>query len=390
MRPFILDLYEGLWASLAAPLIRRMDAHTAHERLIEAVRRLDSIDEMVALAEWVNRRVLPAQPAQVGGVTLPHPIILSAGFVKGDGFANEDSALTAVDAGRNVIPGWRFMPALVGAVEFGSFTRYPRLGNPGRVIWRDDSTVSTQNRVGLRNPGAGAAARFLAAHRHQLPPVFGINIAVSPGVTDPDREESEILEAAERFTAAFAPTNSEVSPSLVKSDSGQAGRSLPTPSWYTLNLSCPNTEDDPGANQTEAKARRLCGVLVAAVHAPVWVKISPDLSSEQVVALMRVFAETGVRAVIASNTLAQPTPDGSALGGVGGGGLRDSALAVVRWLSQVKGEGGYAPDIIGCGGILNGSHLETFRAGGAAAFMVYSALVFRGPLAAALILGERA
>ena len=67
--------------------------------------------------------------------------------------------------GRDVVPGWRSLPALVGAVEFGSYTRHPRLGNPGRVVWRDHATRSMQNRIGLRNPGARAAAAHPASPR---------------------------------------------------------------------------------------------------------------------------------------------------------------------------------------------------------------------------------
>lgn len=391
----VLNFYEGLWASLAAPLIRRMDAQSAHHTLLEVARVLDGIDPAILAAQFANRETLPEQPTSVGGVTLPHPLILSAGFVKGDGFALEQDALAAVAQGRNIIPGWRTMPALVGAVEFGSFTRYPRLGNPGRVMWRDNATASTQNRVGLRNPGARAAASFLSLNGEHLPPVFGINLAVSPGVTDPSQEVDEVLDSAHFFLDAGV-----------------------IPSWLTLNLSCPNTEDDPGANQTAAKARRLCAALVNAVDVPVWIKVSPDLSPDQYAALMTVFAETGIRAVIATNTLAQPTPDGTAVAGVGGGRLRDSALEAVRHLkgeeiltpSDLRSasplphavEGEQKPmlpvsagrsdkkrlDLIGCGGIIHGGHLRDFRDAGASAFMIYSALVFRGPLAAALILHE--
>ncbi len=131
-------------------------------------------------------------------------------------------------AGRNIIPGWRCVPRLVGLVEFGSFTRWPRLGNPGVVVWRDVPTRSTQNRVGLRNPGALAAAEFLAARTKPIcPPQFGINIAVSPGVDDPDQQTDEVLAALAAFVERGV-----------------------YPAWFTLNLSCPNTEDDPTGNQT--------------------------------------------------------------------------------------------------------------------------------------------
>jgi dihydroorotate dehydrogenase len=260
---------------------------------------------------------------------------------------------------------------LVGLVEFGSFTRHPRMGNAGTVIWRDAKTRSTQNRVGLKNPGAMAAAAFLAKHRADLPAQYGINIAVSPGVIDGDQEEAEVLEAVSAFL-----------------DQGIQ------PTWFTLNVSCPNTEDDPNGRQTETQTRQLCAALVEHLRErklsiPVWVKISPDLAEEQYRILMRVFHEVGVQAVIATNTLGQPAPDDpNLIAGVGGGKLHNCALEVAQILIQEKTRHHYAVDVIGCGGVLDGRTYQDFRACGVSAVQYWSALVYRGPLAAALIQNE--
>lgn len=354
----MIQLIDRLYR-LTLPLTLRTDAQTAHHRFIEALRLADENPAAVWLAETIGRLTAPHDPVYVGGVALPHPFILSAGLVKGDGFTDENAALETISRAQNIIPGWRVIPALVGAVEFGSFTRYPRMGNPGTVMWRDAATQSTQNRIGLRNPGAHAAAEFL--RWHPLPPVFGVNIAVSPGVDDPAQEKQEALEAVAAFTS----------------------RGI-TPSWFTLNLSCPNTEDDPRGNQTAYKARDLCGALVdAAGDMPLWVKVGPCLSDAQYGALMTAFAETGVRAVIATNTRPEPTPDGSATAGVGGGALRESAVAAVKALITARGD---APvDVIACGGVLDGECYQTYRKLGAGAVQYYSALIYRSPLAAAII-----
>src|SRR5690606_16727785 len=82
------------------------------------------------------------------------------------------------------------------------------------------------------------------------------------------------------------------------------------PSWFTLNLSCPNTEDDPGSHQTASAARDLCRAVVSAIQGvSLWVKLSPTLADDQYRALLRVFAEVGVKAVVATNTAAEPAPD---------------------------------------------------------------------------------
>ncbi len=349
-----------------SPLMLRTDAQTAHHRFLEILRTAD-IDPLLSyIAATLGRWTMPHAPTTVGGVSLPHPFILSAGLVKGDGFETENAALARVDAGYNIIPGLRTMPALVGPVEFGSFTRHPRVGNPGTVIWRDKTTRSTQNRIGLRNPGAKAAAAFLARHADDLPAVYGVNIAVTPGVDDPDQETQDALDSLAAFQA-------------------QGIR----PAWYTLNLSCPNTEDDPAGNQTDAKARQLCDALTDTLDdIPLWVKVGPGLSHDQYAALMAAFADTGVSAVIATNTLPAPTPDGTHTAGLGGGRLHASALAATEALQNARRQSGAAVDIIGCGGVLDGDSYHAFTQRGAGAVMYYTALIYRSPLAAAFIAQE--
>jgi dihydroorotate dehydrogenase len=293
--------------------------------------------------------------------------MLAAGMVKGAGFDSETDALNALDT--NIMPGWRSLPLLLGPVEFGSFTCWPRLGNLGEVIWRDPATRSTQNRVGLKNPGAQAAAKFLAARKGLLPPVFGVNVAPSPGISDLDHLSAEAEEALLAFVNAGV-----------------------IPSWFALNLSCPNTEDDPSLRQTDEIARKLIGMATSVLQptgAPLWVKLGPELSDEQYARLLAVFAEFGVRAVVATNTLPRPTPtDATVVAGVGGGRLHEPALAAVRALAAEKQRRGYSMDIIGCGGALDGATYREFLDAGASAVQYWSALVYRGPLAAAHILNE--
>lgn len=376
MRRFLLWLNRASYAGLLRPLIfRTSSAQQAHAQMLHLLRFADSQPWLTGLLGVLRRAMMPPAPVVVGDVLLEHPLILAAGLVKGEGFADEAAALAAVQSGRNIIPGWRTIPALAGPVEFGSYTRWPRTGNPGTVLWRDPATGSTQNRVGLRNPGVLAAATFLAARKRGLPAQFGINIAVSPGVDDPDRQTEEVLASLRAFLERGV-----------------------YPTWFTLNLSCPNTEDDPGGNQTADLAEQLCGAAVACLREagaaagrtiPLWVKVGPDLSNAQYRALLRVFAAVGVRAVIATNTLGLPAPGAPALtAGVGGGRLHVPALAAVRALKEEQAAGGWPVDVIACGGVLDGATYRDFAALGVRAAQYWSALVYRGPYAAALIQAE--
>lgn len=358
---------------LARPLIFRQTAQDAHESMMHWLRRADRVALFQSMLELMRDLALHTTPVRVGGLTLDSPLMLAAGLVKGDGFETEDDAYTAVERGENIIPGWRSMPRLVGLVEFGSFTRWPRLGNPGTVVWRDVPAFSTQNRVGLRNPGAGAAAAFLARHKSDLPQQFGINIAVSPGVDDPAQQTKEVLAALALFVDAGV-----------------------RPTWFTLNLSCPNTGDDPQGNQSADLARELCGAAVAYLDGidagpriSLWVKVSPGLSDAQYRALLAAFEDTGVEAVIATNTTSASVPhDATLTAGVGGGRLHSHAVQAASILLEEKVLRTSPVDVIGCGGVIDGQSYRDFAELGTAAVQYWSALVFRGPLAAALIADE--
>jgi len=354
----------------ARPLIFRRTAQQAHHDALALLRRADALAPALdPLLGAAHRLAFRRGTFHAGGVTLDSPLILAAGLVKGDGFASEEAALAAVERGANVMPGWRSVPRLAGPVEFGSFTRWPRPGNPGTVVWRDVPTRSTQNRIGLRNPGARAAAAFLGARRDRLPPVYGINIAVSPGVDDPDQQTREVIDGLAAFVANQV-----------------------QPAWFTLNLSCPNTEDDPRGHQTADEARQVCGAaagVLAAAGVPLWVKLGPNLSDDQYRGLMRVFAEVGVRAVVATNTLPLPTPgDPNVTAGMAGGRLHARAVAVAGLLAAERDAQGYPVDVIGCGGVLDGDTYRTFARLGAPVVQYWTALIYRGLLAAALIAHE--
>lgn len=366
MRSRLLSVYQAFYERLGLPLLLRTDPQKAHEAVLDVLSRLDQALLVPSSLRLLNRIFFARNMISAGSVTFDYPLIVAAGLVKGHGFASEEHALGAVRNGTNIIPGWRSVPALLGAVEFGSFTRYPRLGNSGTVVWRDAATHSTQNRIGLRNPGAKAAALFLHNHRALLPRVWGINLAVSPGVHDPEQEEAEIFEALEIFLAHGI-----------------------MPSWFTLNLSCPNTEDDPQSNQTREKAQRLCLKLntrLRSVSIPLWVKISPDLSEDQYEALMEAFIEANVDAVIATNTLSMPAPDdASTYAGVAGGRLFSKSMDALEAIARAGLNYEKAPDLVACGGILNGRSFAAARARGAKVCQYWTSLIYRGPLAAALI-----
>ncbi|MEO1289714.1 MAG: hypothetical protein AAFV93_18280, partial [Chloroflexota bacterium] len=157
IRRSILAINKVGYAGLR-PLLFRRPAQAWHKQILDTLAQADASNVQCGIAETVHRLSFKKQEIKMGGVQLNHPFILAAGFVKGLGFASEDEALQAVESGVNIIPSWKSMPKLVGLVEFGSFTRHPRVGNAGTVMWRDAKTKSTQIRIGLKIPGVVAAS----------------------------------------------------------------------------------------------------------------------------------------------------------------------------------------------------------------------------------------
>ena len=443
----------GLFNRAAARHFLRKSPERAHESALRRLRFLDKHPRL--LAALAGRFPKESWPVEAGGVRLESPLILAAGLVKGDGFATEAEAMDAVKQGRNIIPGWRSVPALVGAVEMGSFTPAPRLGNPGTVLWRDAEHRTLYNRIGLRNPGARAATAFLGKRLAELPATYGISLATDPEETDLKQKCESIAEAAKHFISAGL-----------------------RPSWVTVNLSCPNTEPTWGtglagntkpANRTDLAgetnpatqtanapahqatinpaiptateppdhAKTICAAVKQELPAeiPLWAKVGPDLPEAAYQELAQALAEAGAKAIVAVNTATRQVPQSSSqkaqrgseptqgssdhLGGddaatsktlqssatetqagMGGASLLPealravSALAAATHLSAADPESPSATtqnpplDIIGCGGIFNGSDLQAFQNAGAKAAQYWSALVFRGPNAPTLIARE--
>ena len=192
------------------------------------------------LAGHLHDAAFESIPVLVGGAQLSHPLMLAAGLVKGDGFADETAALhTFADPRRKhnsglannscfgraggiwilhpPPPSWQRWNSCLATFLFALDAKSRRTEEP----WRP-----------CRGPVSGTA-------KDQLPREYGINIAVSPAVNDAEQQTREVIESLEFFL-----------------DAGLR------PSWFTLNLSCPNTDDDPLGYQLDAETRRLCGAFI--------------------------------------------------------------------------------------------------------------------------------
>jgi dihydroorotate dehydrogenase len=170
-----------------------------------------------------------------------------------------------------------------------------------------------------------------------------------------------------------------------------AGLLAPHADYLVVNVSSPNT---PGLRDLQAvekleplltAVRRRADEVAPGRRVPLLVKIAPDLSDDDVLAVADLALAIGLDGIIATNTtisregLATPssTVEEIGAGGLSGRPLTERSEAVLRALRQRVG-----PDLtlIGVGGITTVDDARRRLAAGADLLQGYTAFVYEGPL----------
>ncbi len=324
---------------LIRPLLFQLDAERAH--------RLALGWGDVAAASGIGRMLLPKAPApfhtKLFGLTFPNPVGLAAGLDK-----NGEHIASLFALG-------------FGFVEVGTVTPRPQEGNPRPRLFRVPEHRAIINRMGFNNLGVDALVRNVEALPAR-PGIVGINIGKNKD-TPNESAARDYLHCLERV--------------------------YPLADYVTVNISSPNTAGLREL-QEEQQLRALVGTLreaqekLAAQHrrrVPLLVKVSPDLTDEDVDAASRVLSDLGVDGVIATNTTVSRVaisqhPMAQQAGGLSGGPLLGRSTATLRRLRTRLPE---SMPLIGVGGILSGADAVAKTAAGAQLVQLYSGLVYRGP-----------
>src|SRR5262245_21745647 len=324
------SLYEGL----VRPLLFSLDAETAHHFTIASLHRASHFNPALRA---LKRFTPPSKPKTLFGLTFPNPIGLAAGLDK-NGVA---------------LPAWAALG--FGFIEIGTVTAMAQPGNSKPRIFRLPAQQAVINRLGFNNDGADAIALRLRGVREsgRWPAIpVGINIGKSRA-TPLERATDDYLYSF-RLLRDFA-------------------------DYITLNVSSPNT---PGLRELQ-EPRQLSELLHAISNEPgtatkpVLIKISPDLSSSELEAILNVCVENGVAGIIATNTTLDHSsvpPERDEEGGLSGAPLREKATVLVREIVARS-----TIPVIASGGICDAaSAREKFQAG-AQLIQLYTGFVYRGP-----------
>jgi dihydroorotate dehydrogenase len=163
----------------------------------------------------------------------------------------------------------------------------------------------------------------------------------------------------------------------------------PHASYVTVNVSSPNTpglrslQFGDSLKQLLEALRQRQEDLTAQYgrRVPLAIKIAPDMSDEETVLVARALLDTGMDAVIATNTTlgregVQGLAHGDEAGGLSGAPVREKSTHTVRVLA---GELAGRLPIIAVGGITEGAHAAEKIAAGASLVQIYSGFIYKGP-----------
>jgi dihydroorotate dehydrogenase len=308
-------------------LLHRLDPERAHTLSLVALQ--------TGLAPLPGPVTSPRLATTLGGIRLPNPVGLAAGY---------DKNATAIGP---------LSRAGFGFVEVGAATPLPQPGNPRPRLFRLTEDRAAINRFGFNNDGAEAIGQRLAARTRTRVPV-GLNLGAN--------------KASDNRAADFARVLALCGPHV---------------DFATVNVSSPNTERLRDLQGPAALAALLAGVMEARaalpVPIPVFLKIAPDLSADDLARIAEVALAAGLSGIIATNTTLSREGLKSAnrdqAGGLSGAPLFEKSTRVLAQLSRLTD--GKLP-LIGVGGISSAEQAYAKIRAGASAVQLYTAMVYEG------------
>ncbi len=304
------------------PLMRLMDAETAHKLTMKALK-----------AGLVGAETRPDDPilaTRMFGRTLANPIGLAAGFDKNAEAVNEVARLG------------------FGFVEAGTVTPRPQAGNPRPRLFRLTPDRAVINRMGFNNDGLEVYLENLRrVDKNRV--VFGANVGINKEGAEPERDYPALVEAVGPYA-----------------------------DYITINISSPNT---PGLRDLQGEER--LAAILAGIKSPkpVFVKIAPDLADDGLEAVISVCVQHGVTGLIVSNTtIARPLTLKSPLkretGGLSGAPLFAPSTAMLAKAYRLSAR---KLVLIGAGGVFGAEDAFAKILAGASAVQLYTGFAYQGP-----------
>ena len=314
--------------SLIKKILFCLDPETAHRVALSGL----SFAHRFGLTQFFSPIV--SSPRTVMGLHFPNPVGLAAGLDKNGDYIDALAALG------------------FGFIEVGTVTPKPQLGNPRPRLFRLEKQEALINRLGFNNKGVDYLIERLKQKKYQG--ILGINIG---------KNRDTLLEnAVDDYLYSFR-------------------RVVPFASYVTINISSPNTENLRDLQQSQLLKNLLRALkteqLKQKKYVPLVIKISPDLSENELIEMSEIFLNEKIDGVIATNTTTSRNDIRvNEVGGLSGRPLRDRSTRIVKQLHQLLQD---KIPIIACGGIFSKEDAKEKIEAGASLLQIYTGLIYRGP-----------
>jgi dihydroorotate dehydrogenase len=234
----------------------------------------------------------------------------------------------------------------------GAATPRPQPGNAKPRLFRLTEDRAAINRFGFNNEGMEAIGARLAQRPRDA--VIGLNLGANKDSADRAADFARVL--------------------------AHCGAHL---DFATVNVSSPNTEKLRDLQGKAALSALLAGVIETRDNlprrVPVFLKIAPDLDREGIEDIAAVAVDSGIDAVIATNTTLSrdglQSPHKDEPGGLSGAPLFERSTKVLAQLSDLLQD---RVPLIGVGGISTADQAYAKICAGASAVQLYTAMVYGG------------
>ena len=321
---------------LLQPLLQLLRFEQAHRLVVLLLRVIG----LIPGGRWLLGRCYavehPSLEREVFGVKFRNPIGVAAGIDRNGEICKELGAMG------------------FGFVEVGTLTPHGQSGNPTPRVFRSDDERSIRHRVGHANRGLQSAIRHL---RHGHPGVVvGCNLACNAS-TPAEEAPKDVLKLFRNLYQYVDYFTVNVSGDDVQNE--QLTHSEP----YIRALLEPLFDFRRGQNQ----------------YRPILLKISPDLTDEEVDRITDILIATPLDGIVATNGSFHDTVHLSAqrkAGRVSGAPVTERSIAIVRRIHERSG--GTYP-IIGSGGMMGPEEVQAMLAAGADLVQLCTGLIYQGP-----------
>ena len=250
-----------------------------------------------------------------------------------------------------------------GFVEVGTITPLKQYGNPKPRVFRLVEDEALINRLGFNNQGAEIVKERIK--RNTKLGLLGIN--VGPNKDSSNRLNDYLIGLKTFYDDA---------------------------DYITINISSPNTENLRIFHEVDKLQDLLKSIMEERKNLksniPIVVKVSPDLSEDQVNKISEILLQYEIEAIIVSNT-SEATRDKLSniqrhqKGGLSGKPIEEkSNILINKFYKLLKGK----IKIIGVGGVDSGQAAYNKFVAGADFVQLYTGMVFNGPNIAGIIKKE--